>query len=254
MIRGVYTAASSLVSNFMRQSIVTNNLANASTTGYKQDLASNSEFTDLLRMENTGAPSGALTPPGTIGTLGTGTELGDILLDMSQGDLMETGNALDLAISGPGFFAVQTSTGTFYTRDGEFLRDASGRLVRPDGGYLLGQNGPIQVGEGEIVVDGDGTVSVNGKAAGRIRLVDFGPQEKLHKVGYNYLAPENPAAQETDAAGGAISQGYLERSNVDLTTATVEMLSALRSYEASQKMIQLQDQTLALAVSEVGKV
>ena len=254
MIRGLYSAASGMVSNFRRESIITNNLANVSTIGYKQDLTAPSDFANLLMVQQ-GGPNGS--PPnsqGAVGPMGTGTELGEIRLDLSQGDIAETGNPLDLAISGPGYFAVQTPNGTYYTRDGEFFRDALGRLARSDGGLLLGDNGPIQVGEGNIVIDGDGTVTVDGQVAGRIRLADFGPQEQMLKIGNNYLVPANPNARVVAAQSAAINQGFLEHSNVDMTRETVEMLSAMRSYEASQRMIQLQDQTLDRAVNDVAKV
>ncbi len=254
MIRGIYTAASGMVSNFRRQSIVTNNLANVSTTGYKQDVTASSDFSNMLMIKEAAAARPSSKPWESIGTLGAGTELGEIQLDQSQGDLAETGNALDLALNGPGYFAIQTPAGTYYTRDGSFYRDPTGLLARADGGLLLGENGPIQVGEGNIVVDGDGTVSVDGQVAGRIRTVEFGPQDRLLKIGSNYVAPENANVQPQAAQGTAISQGFLERSNVDVTRAMVEMMSAMRSYEASQRMVQLQDQTLDRAVNDVGKV
>jgi len=168
---------------------------------------------------------------------------------------METGNPLDLAINGAGFFAVQTPSGTLYTRDGTFFRDSEGRLARADGGLLLSEDdAPLQVGTGDIIVEGDGTVSSGGQTVGRIRVVDFDPTQRLLKLGSNYLAPEDPVTPEIAAAGAAISQGFLERSNVDLARASVEMITAVRSYEASQRMIQLQDQTLDRAINDVGKV
>jgi len=254
MIRGIYAAASSMVSNFRRQQVVANNVANASTTGYKQDMAIPTDFPKMLIMGGSGSRRGMDSLFDAIGGLGSGMDLSEVLLDLSQGDFTETGNALDLAINGAGFFAVQTLLGQQYTRDGTFFRDASGHLARADGGLLLGEDGPIQANGGEILIDGDGTVTVDGEVAGRIRLVDFGPQDKLVKVGNNYVVPESPDAQERPAEAAAINQGFLERSNVDLTRAMVEMMSAMRSYEASQKMILLQDQALDRAVNEVGRV
>lgn len=254
MIRGIYAAASGMLSNFRRQMIVTNNITNVSTTGYKQDVIASSDFSNLLMIEDAGALRRSPRLLSVVGPLGTGTELEEVQLDLSQGQLVETGNPLDLAITGLGYFAVQMPTGTYYTRDGSFFRDALGRLARADGGLLLGENGPIQVGEGAVLVDGDGTVAVDGKVVGRIRLVEFDPQEPLVKLGNNYLVPANRGAPEAAAQGAAINQGFLEQSNVDVTRAMVEMLSAMRSYEASQRMVQLQDQTIERAVNEVGKV
>jgi len=255
LIRGLYSAASGMVFNFKQELTVMNNLANVSTTGYKKEKITSSDFSNLMIVPQTGGGMGSpLLAGAAIGTVGAGTEPSEIGLDQSQGDLVDTGNPLDLALSGPGFFAVQTPSGTFYTRDGTFFKDAMGRLATANGGLVLGENGPIQIGQGDVLVDGDGTVSVGGKVVGRIRLVDFDPQETMLKIGDNYLVPENPNAQARAAATAVINQGYLERSNVDPTSEMVDMLSALRAYEASQKMIQLQDQTLDRAVNEVSKV
>lgn len=254
MIRGIYAAASAMVSNFRRQQLVANNVANASTTGYKQDLAVPSDFPAMLIVEETRARRETFDITDAVGGLGSGMDLREIMLDLSQGDLTETGNPLDLAINGAGFFAVQTPSGKLYTRDGTFFRNAAGFLSRADGGLLLGENGPIQANGGEVLIEGDGTVLAEGLMVGRISLAEFGPQDRLAKVGNNYLVPESPDAQERPAEGAAINQGFLERSNVDLTRAMVEMMSAMRSYEASQRMILMQDQALELAVNEVGKV
>ena len=254
MIRGIYAAASSMVSNRRRELIVANNLANVSTDGYKQDVAVPSDFPSMP-VVGTGETGNPLASPWeAIGSVGTGMDLSEILVDVSQGDLVETGNPLDLAITGSGFFTVQTANGTLYTRDGTFFRDPNGNLARADGGLLLGDKGPIQVGQGDVVVDGDGTVSVGGKVAGKIKLSDFDPKERLVKVGNNYLTPADPNAQVQAAKGAAVSQGFVERSNVDLNRQMVEMMSAMRSYEANQKIITLQDQMLGLTVNEVGKV
>ncbi len=255
MIRGIYAAASGMVANFKRQLITTNNLTNVSTPGYKQDVSSASEFANFLVVKD---PATAYMPGSAydfVGPSGSGTELDMVQLDLSQGSLRETGNPLDLAISGPGFFAIQTETGTVYTRDGTFMQDAQGYLCRADGAFVLSEiNTPLQLPPGEVSVAGDGTVTVGDQTIGRIKLVDFAPGEVLVKVGNNCLVPENAGAQELPAQGAAVSQGFLEHSNVDIAKATVDMLSALRSYEASQRLLQLQDQTLAVAVNEVAKV
>ncbi len=254
MIRGIYAAASGMVANFRRQMVLTNNVTNVSTPGYKQDVTASSEFASMLIAKQHGT-EGSIGPWDEVGPTGAGTELDVVRIDMSQGALTETGNPLDLAISGPGYFAVQGQDGaTLYTRNGTFFRDAAGTLVASDGSPVLGDNGPIQIGPGEIFVGPDGTIMAGDQVAGRIRIVDFDPQEKMVKLGGSYLVPQNAGAQEQPAQGAAISQGFLEHSNVDLGQAMIDMMSAMRSYEASQRMTQLQDQTLAAAVNEVGKV
>lgn len=251
MIQGLYAATSGMVANFQRQLIIANNLANALTPGYKQDISAASDFSNFFIVEQ-GVDGPNVSAE--VGSLGTGTELDDIRLDLTQGDLVETGNPLDLAISGPGYFVVQTPNGVRYTRDGSFYRDALGRLVKADGALVLGQNGPISVGDGDVLVEGDGAVVVDGELVDHLRIADFGPEMIMYKLGNNYFLPADTNAQELAPRGTVVNQGFLEQSNVDVTRAMVEMMAAMRSYEASQKMVQLQDQTLEQAVNDIARV
>lgn len=243
MIRGIYSAASGLLAQMARQLVTSNNLANLNTPGYRQDIASLREYPglDLFRLFD-----GQMSQVGQLGT-GAATELG--VVDLSQGALVDTGNPLDLAISGPAFFAIQTPDGIRYTRDGSFARDAQGLLVNSSGLPVLGEGGPILLPEGEVVVNGDGLVTVAGQQVGRLLLTEFQPGQ-LRKVGSNLF---EALAAGQPPANSAVNQGFLEKANVDVTQAVVDMMAATRSYEASLRLLQMQDEILSKSVNEIGR-
>jgi flagellar basal-body rod protein FlgF len=244
MIRGIYSAASGLLAQMARQLAISNNLANLNTPGYRQDLTSLREYPglDLFRLYD-----GQAAQVGELGA-GVATELG--VVDLSQGALVDTGNPLDLAISGPAFFAVQTPEGIRYTRDGSFSRSAQGILVNALGFPVLGEGGtPIQLPDGEVTVDGDGTITAGGQQVGRLLLAEFQPGQ-LRKAGSNLF--EALGAGGT-AANSAVNQGFLEMANVDVPQAVVDMMAATRSYEASLRLLQMQDEILSKSVNEIGR-
>jgi flagellar basal-body rod protein FlgG len=255
MLRGLYTSASGMMAQMARQGVINNNINNATTVGFKQEIPTQGLFWRLLlnRIQRTDPPVGDTTAEAaplspattTAGALRATTDFG-------QGSLRETGDELELAISGPGFFVVQTPAGEQLTRDGTFARDASGRLVATDGSPVLGTNGPLTLPPGPVVVASDGTITVAGQTVGQLRLVQA-PADRLTRVGLNRFAPQ-VGTTPTPATEAAVNQGFLEAANVDLTRAVTDMMSATRSYEASQRMIQLQDELLGKAVNDVGRV
>lgn len=249
MLRGLYTAASGMMSQMTRQGIISNNLNNATTTGYKQDITSQGVFRRMLmsRIGGGDTPAGAAELGGFIADSGSVRST----TDYAQGSLTETGGELDLALTGPGFFAVQTPTGLQVTRSGAFSRDAEGRLVTTDGALVLGAGGPLTLPPGPVMVAGDGTITVAGQPAGQLRIVQF-EDDQLVKAGATRFAPR--AGAEPAAAAAAVNQGFLEAANVDFTRAMADMMAASRSYEASQRMVQMQDELLGKAVNEVGRV
>ena len=177
----------------------------------------------------------------------------DIYIDYSQGDLDQTGVDTDFAIDGDGFFAVQTENGIMYTRSGDFSLSPQGILVDKQGNPVLTDSGPLAIQADTFTVNDDGTVTINDYAAGRIRVVDFEKPYQLRKVGDSYLAPKDPTAVERPSADYRIRQGYLEKSNVNIVEVMVDMLSSFRAYEAGQKAIQAQDETLDKAVNDLGR-
>jgi flagellar basal-body rod protein FlgF len=239
MERGLYIAASGMLAEQVRQDQIANDLANASTPGYKPDRAAQESFNDmLLHSSSTGA---------TIGAMSLTTGIAELRTDLSQGPLRQTGNPLDLALSGDGFFAVDTPQGVRYTRDGQFTTDEQGRLTTITGFQVLGTDGkPITLSDpSNVTVAPDGTVSSGGRTAGRIDVVSLTNAVKQGDT----LFSGNPGARP---AGTDIEQGYIEGSGVEPARAMVDMIVSLRAYEASQRVLHAIDDTLGEATSRVG--
>jgi flagellar basal-body rod protein FlgF len=219
----------------VRQDQIANDLANASTPGYKPGWAAQGGFDEmLLHSSRTGAAS-----------LGTG--IAELRTDLTQGPLSQTGNPLDLALSGDGFFAVQTPQGVAYTRDGQFTTDAKGQLTTITGLQVLGAGGkPITVSDpSDITLAPDGTVSSGGRTAGQIAVVSLTNAVKQGDTLFSGTPGAKPKGTE-------VEQGYLEGSGVEPARAMVDMIISLRAYEASQRVLHATDDTLGEATSRVG--
>lgn len=245
MIRGMYTAAANMVAQSLRQEAISNNLANLNTSGYKGDrLAFRARMEQALSRESKQERA-------AVGGLSTGVWASEQAISFEQGNLRQTENPLDLAIDGEGFFAVSKNGETLYTRNGSFRRSQDGFLTDGEGNRVLGLTGPIKLPNEKIEISPRGILSIKGKPVARLRLVAFDqPQEQLEKVGASYFRLDSGAAR---AARGLVSQGTLEGANVDAVREMVDMISAMRSYEASQRMIQVQDESLGRAISEVAR-
>jgi flagellar basal-body rod protein FlgF len=230
MDRGLYIAASGMLAEQIRQDQIANDLANASTPGYKADRTSQHTFGALLLANSaTGA---------TVGTQSTAVQVDRIVTDFSPAPARETGEPLDFAISGDGFFAVQTAKGVRYTRNGEFSSDAQGRLVTAMGDPVLGRNNqPVKIGA-------DGRVDPR-----NLNVVLLNNPEK---VGNNYITG-TPGAVAGQVAG-SVRAGALEGSGADANQAMVDMIASMRAYEAGQKVIHTIDETLGKAASSVGSL
>jgi flagellar basal-body rod protein FlgF len=242
MERGLYIAASGMLAEQVRQDQIANDLANASTPGYKSDRAVQSSFGDML-LRNTATGAG-------IGSLSLGARITKIVTDMTQGPLSQTGDPLDLALSGDGFFAVSSPGGTRYTRDGQLTVDAAGTLRTSTGYPVLGTNGrPIDVSGAkspdDISVAADGTVSVGKTAVGQLAIVSLTGAVKQGDTLFAGVAGAKPAAT-------AVQQGYLEGSGVNPATAMVDMIVSLRAYESTQRVLHAIDDDLGRAVNNVG--
>jgi flagellar basal-body rod protein FlgF len=250
MIRGIYTAAAGLATATLRLGVVSNNMANAATPGYKQDRLPDEvgNALDLMKyaVDDQGRP---------VGTITLGPKIGLSQLDLTAGPIQETTNPLDLAIAGTGFFAVQAADGsTRYTRDGGFHADVDGSLRARDGSAVLDTSGQaIQLPTGtDISVAADGTVLAGGNNVAQLQMVDFPAGQQLNKVGNGMFTAPN-GVQPQAATGVQLYQGYLEGSNTDMTESMVSTMNLVRAYEANQKMLQMQDSTLKQAVNDVGK-
>lgn len=250
MIRGLYTAASGMMVEAARQEIISNNMANSETVGFKKDMSLQRSFPQLP-VVRTGEGKKFPNLP-VIGQLGLGSLVDRIFTSHNQGDLLETGRALDIAILGEGFFVVDTPQGLRYTRSGAFSRDGEKYLVTDQGHRVMGMDGPLRVDDGEMSLDEQGRIYSNGVLQGQLRLSAFTDANRLHKTGGNLFA----AGEDIDpiAFSGQTRQGFLETSNVDALQEMVQMMAALRAYETNQRMILAQDEILGKAVNEVGSL
>jgi len=255
MIRGLYTSASGLVAEMAKTDVISNNLANVNTTGFKKDRAIFRAFPemDIHRINDPAviSPKDKIDPRPFIGVLGTGAMLDEINTDFAQGAIENTSNPLDLALSGEGFFEVQTQAGVRYTRDGSFTRNQEGYLVTKDGYYVLGQNGPVLLPDGEdISVNRRGEVYSGGNFVDRLMVVDFADRGQILKEGDNLYT----AGQQPVASGSEVIQGALEGSNVNTIDEMVDLITAFRAYEASQKIVRANDETLDKAVNDIAQL
>ncbi|HBT47462.1 MAG TPA: hypothetical protein DEA73_06245 [Peptococcaceae bacterium] len=252
MLRGLYLTATGMVAQQMRQEVISNNLANASTAGFKAEIVPQRSFRELLltRME-AGAPD---TP---VGFFTPGVLVDELVIDFSPGPLEETGRATDLALvdppgSTPAFFAVLVEGEVRYTRNGSFTLGSAGELQTHDGYLVLGEDGPIVVGRESWHVDGRGGVWADGTLVNRLLLVTFDEPHRLERQeGVLFAAPPDLFPQ---AAAPEVKQGFLEKANLNAVNEIVNMLAALRAYEAGQKVIQVQNELLGKCVNEIGSL
>jgi flagellar basal-body rod protein FlgG len=179
--------------------------------------------------------------------------LDGVYTDHSQGSLERTGRDLDLAIDGDGFFVVDTPQGEAYTRNGSFTISPEGLLVDSRGNPVLSDAGELYLAGGEVSVSADGEVSVAGEPVGKLRLVDFPKPYQLTKTAGALLSASDQVIPEP-AGLATVRQGYLERSNVDVLREMVEMIASYRAFETGQRMIQIQDESLAKATNDLGRV
>ena len=224
---GLFIAASGMVAEQTRQDQLANDLANATTPGYKPDSSPQHSFGDVLLANRLGGPA--------VGSTAEGVALGKTFTDLTPGSIQETGEPLDFAIEGSGFFAVRTAQGTRYTRNGQFTASAAGILTDANGNPVLSQTG------GEIKVPAMGTLSAS--ALGLFEL--NGPE----KQGQNLFT-----GSVAGKATGTVRQGALEASGVDAATVMVEMIGSLRSFQSGQQAIQAIGQTLQQASTQVGSL
>ncbi len=156
-------------------------------------------------------------------------------VDLGQGAMEKTGNNLDLAIDGSGFFVVQTSQGPLYTRNGAFQVSSRGQLITSSGDPVMGDKGIISVVDGPVSISPDGTISSNGAIAGKLKLVDFPPGTPLKSAGSTYYSA--PPRSERVAVDSKLQQGMLESSNVNPVSSMVELITAQRSAEMAQRAL-----------------
>lgn len=264
MIKGLYAAASAMLSQMERQTILSHNISNVDTPGFKTIMMGLEDWkkTDVIPQEQT-YPDDPNIPTMLnrlsqkqllwLGEIGLGVQTSPETIDYEQGSLQDTNEPLDFAVEGDGFFHIQTPDGDRYTRDGRFLKDSEGTLVTSEGYKVLSQDGQtITVPDGEIAVGTDGMISVDGNEVAQIGLFSFEnvSTDLIRDPSNLYIANGSPL----DTGTGQIRQGSLEMSNVSISQMTSQMISVARSYEAAQKLVTVQDQLLSRSFSTLGKV
>lgn len=228
---GLFIAASGMVADQTRQDQLSNDLANASTPGFKADSTPQHSFGELLLRNSANGQA--------IGSLNTGVALGKTYTDMAPAGMQTTNEPLDFGVVGTGFFGVKTPEGVRYTRDGQFTTSAQGLLVTNAGQEVLSQSGsPIRVGA-------DGTVPTS--ALGVFNVPN------AVKQGEN-LFTGNSSAPASGVTLGSVRQGVLEESGINASTVMVEMVGSLRTFQSGQQAIQAIDQTLQAASTQVGSL
>lgn len=258
MLKGLYTAYTGLTNEQNRMDIMTNNLANASTVGFKKEGSTSQSFDDILTVKIKDASVGTNVVERT-GYNSPGVKIGENYTDYSQGSFRITDNTYDLALSGEGFFAVEFTnkageTSTKYTRAGQFALNKDGYLVTEDGDFVLNQN--RQRIKLNTLIDSDiasdGTISQNGIAVAKVGVFDFADYDYLEKYGECYYQPVEGA--EFIDSEATVNSGCLEMSNVQVVTEMVNMISITRAYESNQKIVQTYDESLDIAVNQLGRV
>jgi flagellar basal-body rod protein FlgF len=258
MIRGLYTSGWSMLANQKKLDTITNNLANVDTNGYKKDTFVFEAFPSVLTKRINDIKS-TTNPNAVVGNMQLSSDVGEVFTYYGAGALERTGNDYDAAISDSGnsFFTVSVAgaNGTqtrYYTRDGSFTTDTSGKLVTTDGNAVLGTKGPIILGKSSFEIESDGSVLQDGKVIDKLLMQSFTDTKTLRKFGNNLM--ETTPQSVTTAFSGKVIQGSVEKSNVNVIKEMVDMITVMRSYEANQKLIQAQDETLDKVVNEVGAV
>ncbi|WP_201714445.1 flagellar hook-basal body protein [Rossellomorea arthrocnemi] len=278
MFRGFYTVASGMLSQQRKTEMLTNNMSNANTPGYKADQASMRAFPEMLmdRMDSTSVPTEkTLSLPFNqrVGKLNTGVYMQETIPSFVQGDLQETGRGLDVAlldgsmpvdeetgIRGSVFLTVEGPDGSpRYTRNGNLTVNGNGFLTTNSGFYILDENGDrIQLESDQFSVGEKGQILVDDNEVATLGVGYSNNPNQLVKQGDGLFATEGnvalPDAYDEDDVAFTTKQGFLERSNVDASRTMTDMMSAYRAFEANQKVLQAYDRSMEKAANEIGRV
>jgi len=214
LISGLFSSIDSAQVQEIRFDTIANNVANANTNGFKKDdvVSQRSSFAIELQQKST--------------------------TDFTAGNIIETGNSLDVALDSPGFFKIETDQGERYTQNGAFVLDEQGYLVTENGEKVMGENGPMELGGGVISIGGDGTVSVNGQPIDQLAVVGFDNPQYLVKEGNSIYSHTGTNNNITQIQNPRVRQGFLEKSNVNPTVEMVKMMEMFRCHESTQQVIQ----------------
>ena len=252
---GLYVAAAGALDDVYRQAVLTNNLVNSETVGFKPDMVFGRQ---RLPERLASGGGGGIDPQLMLERLGGTPTLSPASIDLTQGALTATGNPLDLAIKGDGFFVVQDGQGgMLLTRDGRFTIDENGRLVMANNGMAVmnDRNRPIRVDRDlKVEINSQGGVEQGGTIIATIRVTQPTDLTDLVKVGGNLLKTESLPAVSTRAANGRVVQGHIENSAVDAVTLLKDLVGAAKSFGGNIKMMQYLDHIMGQAINTFGRV
>lgn len=255
MIRGLYISASGMLLEQAKLDVTSNNIASAGAAGFKKDVTVVNSFPEMLIYRSRQPMFLGASVERQLGAMGTGAVISRSIPDMTRGMPRNTGNPLDVAIAGEGFLVVNTAVGERYTRNGNLNLDSEGRLVTTDGDPVLGESGEILLEDAKrIEIGKDGTVYGDGEAVDRLRVVRFANPSELTRYATTLFAASDGSGPVEELEEPSILPGSLEASNVNPVSEMVNMISVMRAYEASQKLLQAQDQTLEKAVLEIARL
>lgn len=241
MFQGFYDLASNMITQNRNLNIISNNMSNVSTPGYKMDRMMESTFRDemLYRYDQEGR-----TELGTVSRMNVADER---VTDYTEGGIRETGYPLDVGLTGDGFFVIETENGEVYTRNGSFNLNNDGYLILPGMGRVMGTNGPIQVDTDDLTIDSQGRVTdaQNGRYFGTLDVVDFADYGELTKVtGGVFTTGAAPMG-----SNAVVTQKFLEDSNVDMAEQMTAMMSSQRVLQGSAQILRMYDQMISRATA-----
>ena len=239
MLRGLYNATASLDAAAQAHDVVANNLAHASMPGYRRRVVTQESFDQML-----GQSSGARTSPSAPRPMRVASHV-----VFSHGQAQYTGNSLDVALDGDGFFTFQGPKGPVYSRNGVFHKNADGSLLSSGGLAVLGSGGPITLPAtyANLMIRDDGTIIVDGSEVGKLQIAHFQSPTQLVPVGTTLF--EAPPGVQPGDGSSTVSQGVRESSNVEIVTELVQMILGMRQYEASQRILKAISEAVQLSTS-----
>jgi flagellar basal-body rod protein FlgG len=247
-------------SAIVRENVISNNLANLNTVGFKKnqslDLAFPTYLIARIHDQKVKVMDGTAELRPTIGFKGGGVVPQEIATDYSQGAHLETKAPLDFALTGEGdFFMVLGHDGkTFLTRNGSFSLDADGRLVTADGLPVLGRNGEIFIDGAQVTADSEGNLTVDGKALDQLLIARVQDEHQLYKVGHSLFQATSQNKLDLAPDDVQVQQGFLEQSNVNAIREMIQMIEVSRSYELNAKVVSLYDDVLGQAAAQIGSL
>jgi len=255
MIKGMYAAASAMITNLARQNVISHNLANIDTPGFRMLLTANENWRSTEAQDLPQYPNSFGNRLLDYGAIGLGVETIEPVTDYAMGALRQTGEPLDVAVEGPGFFTIETPNGVRYTKDGRFLRDADNNLVTSEGYFVLDAAGErITLPEiGTLVIGTDGSIRADDNPPFATLGLEAFADPRTELVG-DLPNTYSAAAAPTGGDIGQVVQGYLEDSNVNPTLMMAQMVEVNRAYEAAQKLVQTQDELLGRVISTLGRL